>query len=388
MAETFVIAQGGGPTAVINQTVVGAVLEARKHYPNAQVFGALHGVRGVRDGNLVPLSELSEVELRAIAATPGAALGSTRDKPDEAYCEAILKGLQNLGADAFIYIGGNDTAGTQKILAEASGGRIACIHAPKTIDNDLVENDHTPGFMSAAEFVAGAFLSVDLDFHALPGIYVGIVMGRHAGFLTAASAAWRMDADSAPHLVYVPERPFERERFVDDVKSVMARHGRCIVAMSEGVAGKDGRSLVEALVPPEMLERDQHGNVRLSGSDLGQAVERMLAEDLPGQRARVDTLGYLPRGNIATINAVDALEAFEAGAFAVRLAEQGSLSVALQGDGSHTVFRSIPLESVAGKTRHMPEGFLHPEENRLSGDALQYFERLIPRRYQVAKPFI
>ena len=388
MAETFVIAQGGGPTAVINQTVVGAVLEARKRYPNARVLGALHGIRGVRDGNLVPLSELSEPELRAIAATPSAALGSTRDKPDEAYCASVLKSLQNLGADAFIYIGGNDTAGTQGILAAASGGRIACIHAPKTIDNDLVENDHTPGFISAAEFVAGAFLSVDLDFHALPGIYVGIVMGRHAGFLTAASAAWSMDADSAPHLVYVPERSFERKRFVDDVKSVMARYGRCIVAMSEGVAGPDGLSLVESLVPPEMLERDQHGNVKLSGSDLGQAVERMLAEDLPGKRARVDTLGYLPRGNIATVNAVDAAEAFEAGASAVRFAEQGSTSVALQWDGSQTVFRSVPLESVAGKTQHMPESFLHTAENKLSSDAIRYFERLIPRRYQVAKPFV
>jgi len=388
MAETFVIAQGGGPTAVINQTVVGAVLEARKRYPNARVLGALHGIRGVRDGNLVPLSELSEPELRAIAATPSAALGSTRDKPDEAYCASVLKSLQNLGADAFIYIGGNDTAGTQGILAAASGGRIACIHAPKTIDNDLVENDHTPGFISAAEFVAGAFLSVDLDFHALPGIYVGIVMGRHAGFLTAASAAWSMDADSAPHLVYVPERSFERKRFVDDVKSVMARYGRCIVAMSEGVAGPDGLSLVESLVPPEMLERDQHGNVKLSGSDLGQAVERMLAEDLPGKRARVDTLGYLPRGNIATVNAVDAAEAFEAGASAVRFAEQGSTSVALQWDGSQTVFRSVPLESVAGKTQHMPESFLHTAENKLSSDAVRYFERLIPRRYQVAKPFV
>src|SRR5690606_34706666 len=108
-----VIAQGGGPTAVINQTVVGAVLEARKLYPKARVLGALHGIRGVRDGNLVPLSELSETELRAIAGTPSAALGSTRDKPDEAYCATVLKTLQHIGADAFIYIGGNDTAGTQ-----------------------------------------------------------------------------------------------------------------------------------------------------------------------------------------------------------------------------------------------------------------------------------
>src|SRR5690606_7231567 len=125
---------------------------------------------------------------------------------------------------------------------------------PKTIDNDLEENDHVPGFISAAEFVAGAFLSVDLDFRALPGIYVGIVMGRHAGFLTAASAAWRLDADSGPHLAYVPERAFPTERFIADVKATLARHGRCVVAVSEGVSTADGNSLVESLVPADRLE--------------------------------------------------------------------------------------------------------------------------------------
>jgi ATP-dependent phosphofructokinase / diphosphate-dependent phosphofructokinase len=387
MAKTFVIAQGGGPTAVINQTLVGATLEAQKRYPGARVLGALHGVRGIRDGRFVTLSDLPEDRLRAIAATPSAALGSTRDKPDAAYCEVILTGLENVGADAFIYIGGNDTAGTQGILAEASGGRIACVHAPKTIDNDLTENDHTPGFISAAEFVAGAFLSVDLDFRALPGIYVGIVMGRHAGFLTAAAAAWSLDQESAPHLVYVPERAFERARFIEDVRSVLGRHGRCIVAMSEGVADAEGRSLVEALVPPELLERDQHGNVRLSGTDLGQAIERMLAEDLPGTRARVDTFGYTPRGNIATTNETDAREAFAAGAFAVQSAEKGSGSVALQYDGERTVCRLVPLSAVAGKTRHMPNDFLHPHENRVSDACLDYLARLLPRKYAVAKPF-
>ncbi|WP_309084203.1 diphosphate--fructose-6-phosphate 1-phosphotransferase [Chelativorans sp.] len=388
MAETFVIAQGGGPTAVINQTLAGAALEVRRRFPAAKVLGALHGVRGVREGRFVTLSELSDEQIRAIAATPSAALGSTRDKPDEAYCEAILKGLDAVHADAFIYIGGNDTAGTQSILAEASGGRIACVHAPKTIDNDLMENDHTPGFISAAEFVAGAFLSIDLDFRALPGIYVGIVMGRHAGFLTAAAAAWSLDEESGPHLVYVPERYFERTRFVEEVRSTLDRHGRCIVAMSEGVAGPDGRSLVESLVPPELQERDQHGNIRLSGTDLGQAVERMLAADLPGKRARVDTFGYLPRGNIATISETDAREAFEAGAFAIEAAEQGGGSVALQFDGEKTVCKLVPLSAVAGRTRHMPENFLLPDNNRVSVTGLDYLARLLPRKYSAAKPFV
>ncbi|MCK9552231.1 6-phosphofructokinase, partial [Aquamicrobium sp.] len=135
MAGTFVIAQGGGPTAVINQTLTGAVLEVRKRHPDARVLGSLHGVRGIRDGNYVDLTDLPEERLRLIAGTPGSALGSTRDKPDAAYCDLILSGLKKVDAEAFIYIGGNDTAGTQQILSDAAGGSIAMVHAPKTIDN-------------------------------------------------------------------------------------------------------------------------------------------------------------------------------------------------------------------------------------------------------------
>jgi 6-phosphofructokinase len=388
MSATFVIAQGGGPTAVINQTLAGAAIEARLRHPGCRVLGARHGVRGVRDGDFVDLTHRSEEELMRIAATPSAALGSTRDKPDAAYCELVLKGLKAASADAFIYIGGNDTAGTQQILTEAAAGSMTFVHAPKTIDNDLEENDHTPGFISAAEFVAGAFLSVDLDFRALPGIYCGIVMGRHAGFLTAASAAWRLDEDAGPHLVYVPERPFERARFVDDVKATMAKHKRCIVALSEGISTASGKSLVEELVPAEMLERDAHGNVKLSGTDLGQAIERILAEDLTGRRARVDTFGYLPRGNIAAISPVDAREAFDAGAFAVEAVARGGGSVTLQEEAGQTVIRLVPLSSVAGKTRHMPNDFLDADENRLSATGHAYLDRLLPRKFEPAKPFV
>jgi 6-phosphofructokinase 1 len=388
MAATFVIAQGGGPTAVINRTMVGAVSEVRKRHPGARVLGALHGVRGIRDGNYVDLTALPEKQLDLIGRTPSAALGSTRDKPDAAYCEVILAGLKKAGADAFIYIGGNDTAGTQQILTDAAGGSMTFVHAPKTIDNDLVENDHTPGFISAGDFVAGAFLSVDLDFRALPGIYVAIVMGRHAGFLTAASAAWRIDGDSGPHLIYVPERAFSRDRFIDDVRRTMDRHKRCIVAVSEGVSTADGKALVESLVPADKLERDAHGNIRLSGGDLGMAFERALADGLPGKRARVDTLGYMPRGNVATINETDSREAFEAGAFAVDAADRGGGSVALQVENGKTVLKLVPLSKVAGKTRHMPDGFLDAEENKLSPEGLAYFERLLPRKFEVGKPFV
>lgn len=388
MAGTFVIAQGGGPTAVINQTMVGAALEIRKRHPGAKVLGARHGVRGIRDGDYVDLSAVSEEQLRLVAGTPSAALGSTRDKPDAAYCDVVLKGLRKIDAQAFIYIGGNDTSGTQQILTDASGGSIAFVHAPKTIDNDLEENDHTPGFISAAEYTAGAFLTADLDFRALPGIYVAIVMGRHAGFLTAASAAWQIDAESGPHLIYVPERAFSAARFIDDVKRTLDRHKRCIVAVSEGVTTEDGRALVESLVPAERLERDAHGNLKLSGGDLGMAFEHALREGLPGKRARVDALGYMPRGFIGAISKVDSQEAFDAGAFAAQVADEGGGSVALQEQGGKTVLRKVPLINVAGKTRHMPEDFLDAAGTHLSATGRAYFDRLVPRKYAVGKPFV
>ncbi|GLS33937.1 6-phosphofructokinase 1 [Mesorhizobium albiziae] len=388
MPRTFVIAQGGGPTAVINQTLAGAVAEIERRYPDARILGSRHGVRGIRDGDYVDFSDVPPERMRAIGRTPGAALGSTRDKPDAAYCELVLKGLQKVGADAFIYIGGNDTAGTQQILSDAAGGAIAFVHAPKTIDNDLVENDHTPGFISAGEFVAGAFRSVDLDFRALPGVYVGIVMGRHAGFLTAAAAAWRDDEDDGPHLIYVPERPFSVPRFIDDVRSTLDKYKRCIVAVSEGVTTEDGRALVESLVPADKLERDAHGNIKLSGSDLNMAFERALAEGLPGKRARVDALGYMPRGYIGAINETDSREAYEAGVFAVDTADHGGGSVALQVENGKTVMRRVALSAVAGKTRHMPDDFLLPDANQLSAAGMAYLNRLIPEKYQIGRPFV
>jgi 6-phosphofructokinase 1 len=388
MPKTFVIAQGGGPTAVINQTMVGAALEARKRYPKSKVLGALHGVRGIRDGKFVELHKIPEADLKRIANTPSAALGSTRDKPDAAYTAQVLEGLKKVKADVFVNMGGNDTSGTQQILTDAAGGSMVFMHAPKTIDNDLMENDHTPGFISAGEFVAGAFKSVDLDFRALPGIYVGIVMGRHAGFLTAASAAWRDEKDDGPHLIYVPERAFSTKQFIDDVRRTVDKHKRCVVAVSEGVTTADGKALLESLVPADRLERDAHGNIKLSGSDLNRALELALAEGLPGKRARVDALGYIPRGYIGAISRTDAREAFRAGAFAVATAEQGGASIALKYENGKTVLKRVPLGNVAAKTRHMPDNFLDKDGTHLSKAGMAYFSRLIPRKFETGKPFV
>jgi 6-phosphofructokinase len=353
---SIVIAQGGGPTAVINQTLCGAILAARRHDPSVRIRGARYGVRGLTAGNVVDLTTIPEAKLRRLGNTPNSALGSTRDKPNSAACADILAALDRLDARAFVYIGGNDTAGTVELLRQQSSGPCHFVHAPKTIDNDLMENDHVHGFISAAAFVANALVSVDLDFRAMPGIYVAIIMGRHAGFL-AAAAGWQQSPDDAPNLIYTPEKPFSLVQFLDEVDAIYARLGRCIVSMSEGVQDEAGRPLAEALAG-EAVERDAHGNLQLTSGDLGIEIQKALKSRLPKARARVDTLGYLPRGYIGVIDETDRKEAFAAGAFAAQSALTGSGSVVLHYDGDRIQPLIVPLERVAGKTRHMPDDFL------------------------------
>lgn len=383
---SIVIAQGGGPTAVINQTLAGAIVAARRHDPSLRVLGARHGVRGLTRGDLVDLTALSETDLERLARTPNSGLGSTRDKPDPAYCQTILQALEKLDARGFIYIGGNDTAGTLDLLRQQSTGSCSFVHAPKTIDNDLMENDHVPGFISAAAFVANAFVSMDLDFRAMPGIYVAIVMGRHAGFLSAAAAGWQQAPEDAPHLIYTPEKAFSVEQFLNDVDAVYTRVGRCIVSMSEGVQDETGRPLAEALAAGA-VERDAHGNVQLTGGDLGIEIQKALKQRFPKARARVDTLGYLPRGYLGVIDETDAREAFEAGAFAAQSAFTGSGSVVLHHDGKHTSPRIVSLDQVAGRTRHMPDSFF-AGSSAISEEGRAYFRRLLPPRPDIFTPFV
>ncbi|HYN39487.1 MAG TPA: diphosphate--fructose-6-phosphate 1-phosphotransferase, partial [Rhodospirillales bacterium] len=213
------VAQGGGPTAVINESMVGAVIESRKIPTVERVYGAYHGVRGIINEDFLDLTRETTHNLEMVANTPTSGLGSTRDKPDEKYCAEIFKVLRAHGIETFFYIGGNDSSDTARILheqARAADYPLTCVHIPKTIDNDLVINDHTPGFPSAARFVALAFAGANLDNRALPGVYVAVVMGRHAGFLTAASALGRKYEDDGPHLIYVPERVFSLDDFVKD----------------------------------------------------------------------------------------------------------------------------------------------------------------------------
>jgi len=375
----ILVAQGGGPTAVINQSLVGVVLESRRHQQVGRVYGARHGVRGIVNEDFVDLTQETSHNLELVAHTPSSALGSTRDKPDLKYCQEIFKVLQAHEIRHFFYIGGNDSADTVRIVSEEAkkaGYALRSIHIPKTIDNDLVGCDHTPGFPSAARFVAQAFAGANLDNAALPGVYVAVVMGRHAGFLTAASALGKKFPDDGPHLIYVPERTFQIPHFLADVKAQYERHGRCVIAVSEGIHDASGQPIAAQLAKD--LEHDAHGNVQLSGSG---ALADLLCEEIKAKlgikRVRGDTFGYVQRSFIGCVSDVDQREAREVGEKAVQYAMWGDRdgSVAIKRTGYYSAdYELVPLDAVAGKTRVMEDAFIAPSGTDVT-DAFRLYLR-------------
>jgi 6-phosphofructokinase len=376
------IAQGGGPTAVINQSMVGAVLESRKFPEVTRVYGAMYGVRGIINEDFLDLTQETTHNLEQVALTPSSGLLSTRDKPDEAYCREIFKVCQAHDVRYFFYIGGNDSADTVRIVnrnAERTGYDMRCIHIPKTIDNDLVVNDHTPGYGSAARFVAQAFMGFNLDNRALPGVFIGVVMGRNAGFLTAASALGRKYPDDGPHCIYVPERPFSEEQFLRDIKKAVDAHGRCVVAVSEGIVDREGKPVVVGLTGRS--EKDAHGNVQLSGTgELGTMLGELVKSKLKIKRVRADTLGYMQRSFVGVVSDVDADEAREVGEKAAQFAIWRDIdgSITIQRTGNYSVdYRIVPLAEIAAKTKTMPPEFLNAESNDTTAEFFAYARPLL-----------
>ncbi len=367
-----VLGQSGGPTVVINQSLVGYIQEAAKHACITRVLGARHGVEGMMADDLMDLGAIDPDLLEAVARTPAAALGSVRRKPQEGDVARMIEVFQRHDIRYFFYIGGNDTAETAHIVADTSaeqGYEMRCFHIPKTIDNDLRVTDHCPGYGSAARFVAHAFQGDDRDNRSLLGVKINIVMGRHAGWLTAASTLGRRNEEDGPHLVYLPERVFNPKDFVESVQEVENRLGRCVVAISEGIHDAKGHPFLQVYAQQAGSalagDRDSHGNVQLSGTGaLGDALAKLLKEQTSIARVRADTYGYLQRSFPADVSPVDASEAREVGQAAVRAAVSGgdvSGSIALRRVESSD-YRSepfvTPLHTVAKHTRDMPEEFL------------------------------
>lgn len=385
-----VIGQSGGPTAVINQSLVGVVQALRGASAITSVLGARNGVRGMIEGRFADLGGVSQEELERIATTPSAALGSSRDKPDRAYCEKIFEAFEERNVRYFFYIGGNDSSDTCRIVNELSdeaGYELRCFHIPKTIDNDLVGSDHTPGYPSAARFVAKAFMGDNLDNASLPGIKIDIVMGRHAGFLTAASALARQHEDDGPHLIYCPERPFDPDRFIADIDRVYTKKGRCLIAVSEGIANAEGESI--SAMMSGAGEKDAHGNVQLSGSGaLGDWLANLVKIELTPKggkppRVRADTFGYLQRC-FPDASDIDEAEARAVGAKAAEVAMSGDKdgSIAIERVTSEpykSAMKLLKLTDVAAKTKHMPDGFISSDGTDVTDAFIEYAKPLVGR---------
>ncbi len=376
------IAQGGGPTAVINESMVGALTESRKFASVEKVYGALHGVSGIVNEDFLDLTQETSHNLERVARTPCSALGSTRDKPDAKYCKEIFKVLRAHEIGTFFYIGGNDSSDTLRILSEQAAAAkypLRGIHIPKTIDNDLTVNDHTPGFPSAARFVASAFAGINQDNMALKGIYVGVVMGRHAGFLTAASTACRSFQNDGPHLVYLPERAFNMKAFLADIKKVYARLGRCVIAVSEGIHDASGKPIVSKLATE--VERDAHGNIQLSGTGaLADLLTAAIKERTGIKRVRGDTFGYLQRSFLGCVSHIDRKEARQVGEkaaqFAHFLGRNGSVTIHRVGEYA-AEYKLSALEAVAGKTKVMADKYIAKSNNDVTAKFIGYLRPLL-----------
>lgn len=370
----ILIAQGGGPTAVINQSLIGAVLEAQRQ--GHEIIGSRHGISGIISEDFVELHTIDEATLKRIGETPSSALGSTRDKPDAEYCTNILNIFQKHDIRGFLYIGGNDSSETIRLVLEAAekaNYEMKGFHIPKTVDNDLMENDHTPGFPSAARFVAKATMGLDRDNEALPGVHLMIIMGRHAGFLTCAGGL------GGAHRVYIPEQVFDLEQFAQDVQETVKEHGRALIAISEGVADKDGNPIISHFVEQET---DAHGNKQLSGLPLGNVLADFLKEKGVADRVRQDTFGY-PQRCYPDPSEVDQAEALQCGERAVQCLldpnlQSGSITIKRVSNSPYTVeINPVPLDKVANLTRHLPEEYYDTQKKNLTQAGIDYLTPLV-----------
>ena len=375
-----VIGQSGGPTAVINQSLVGVIEELKKQAKVDRILGARHGVRGIIQSDFITLNDVPADLLERVALTPSSALGSTRDKPDEAYCQKIFESFKKHAVEYFFYIGGNDSADTARIISEMavkSGYPLRVYHVPKTIDNDLRTTDHCPGYGSAGRFVALALMGDDLDNRSLKGVKIDVIMGRDAGWLTAASALARCDEGDGPHLIYVPEVDFSDDKFLADIDRVYTKLGRCVVAVSEGIRYKAGDK--HSLVTEKVVsggEVDAHGNKQLSGTGalgdfLSDLVKSKLGAPLQEKtggklRVRADTFGYLQRSFPTIVSPSDAHEARLCGRKAVEYAltapeglASGSVAMRRISETPYKI-ETFPtaLSNVASQTKSLDPAFV------------------------------
>ena len=378
------VAQSGGPTVAINASLLGVFKEALKVSEIEKVYGSVNGIEGIIKGNLVDLKSvlLTNEDMDLLAQTPATALGSCRYKlPDESKNPEVYKTITDCfvknDIKAFFYIGGNDSMDTVNKLSKyfkKANKDIKVIGVPKTIDNDLCETDHTPGFGSAAKYLATTLSEITRDslVYDLKSVTVVEIMGRHAGWLAASSCLLHANGESAPHLIYLPECPFTVEGFLKDVENQLKVHNSVIVAISEGIT----------LAKPEQAEvhqADGFGHVALSG--IGKQLEKIVSDELK-VKCRSIELNVMQRCSSHLASLTDINEAIEVGSAAVKAAMNGETGKMMAfrrvSDMPYTTqIVSVDADKVANNERFFPNEWINDEQNNVKDEALAYFLPLI-----------
>jgi ATP-dependent phosphofructokinase / diphosphate-dependent phosphofructokinase len=376
-----VIAQGGGPTAVINGSLYRVVREANRQLgAGSELWGARNGITGVLQRRWIDLRNVNDGLWKEIAGSPGAALGSCRKMLSSEEAAEAVRALRENDVRYFFYIGGNDSMDTALKMSRAASTlhhEMVCCGIPKTVDNDLPCTDHCPGFGSAARYIAQATLDLGMDTRSLPPpVSIIEVMGRTAGWLTAATLLARRNPDDAPHLIYVPELPLRRERFLSDVQRVYTRLGWAVVAVSEGVRNEAGESWG---VRRDETTRDGFGHP-LPG-DLAAGLATLVTSEL-GLRARSEKPGLLGRASELTVSRTDRNEAEEVAAFAFSWAMKGNTGfmASIQrepGPAYEVSYSAVPLDSVANGTRLLPLDYVAAGGSDIKQEYRAYVEPLI-----------
>jgi 6-phosphofructokinase len=378
----LIIACGGAPTAVINASLYGVLQEAEKHPEIETVWGALHGVQGLLSENWVNLSQLKAEDVDELLHSPSAAIGTSRTPVTKADYERMTEILHRRGVGYVLLNGGNGTMDTCGKLAKACEKypNIRCVGIPKTIDNDIAVIDHAPGFGSAARYAAISAAQAAIDVRSMP-IHVCILetMGRNAGWLAASTALARQIVPDAPHLIYLPEIPFAKEKFLQDVKEMHEKYGGVLVTVSEGLVDETGKSPVPPLF--------SSGRAVYPG-DIGQYLAKLVIAEL-GIKARSEKPGILGRASAEHQSPVDRGEAVLMGRDAVRLAASGQTAVMAgllraDADGYKIESVAIPIEQVMLNERKMPEAFIHQNGRDVTDEFIRWCAPLVG---EMPKPY-
>ena len=387
MKDNCIVAQSGGPTVAINASLAGVIDGVKKSNKFTRVYGAIHGIQGVLDNNFIDLSlmALSKFPLvNTLELSPAMYLGSCRYKlpdfeVDSKPYEIIFDRFEEYQVATFFYIGGNDSMDTVDKLSKYAnkiGSDVKIVGIPKTIDNDLCHTDHTPGFGSAAKYVASTMLEIahDTYIYQIPSVVIVEIMGRDAGWLTAASCLARNDYSPAPHLIYLPEVDFDEDQFIEDIKNVLKTSRCVIVAVSEGIHDKDGN-----YISATSAVADKFGHAQLSGT--GKALES-LVKDRMDIKVRSIELNVLQRCAAHISSRTDINESFALGQAAVKYAAEGMTAVMstikrVSNDPYQWIIEPENVSLIANQAKTIPLEWITPEKNDVTPEMEAYLRPLI-----------